>query len=75
MLQRMEKRGLIVRVDDPKDKRKKQAQLTESALKIVPKIRQYMKQDNEEVLDNLSMKDVNTITAFLRGIKEGKAND
>ena len=34
-----------------------------------------MKQDNEEVLDNLSMKDVNTITAFLRGIKEGKAND
>lgn len=75
MLQRMEKRGLIVRVDDPKDKRKKQAQLTESALKIVPKIGQYMKQDNEEVLDNLSMKDVNTITAFLRGIKEGKAND
>lgn len=75
MLQRMKKRGLIVRVDDPKDKRKKQAQLTESALKIVPKIRQYMKQDNEEVLDNLSMKDVNTITAFLRGIKEGKAND
>ncbi len=75
MLQRMEKRGLIVRVDDPKDKKKKQAQLTESALKIVPKIRQYMKQDNEEVLDNLSMKDVNTITAFLRGIKEGKAND
>lgn len=75
MLQRMEKRGLIVRVDDPKDKRKKQAQLTESALKIVPKIRQYMKQDNEEGLDNLSMKDVNTITAFLRGIKEGKAND
>lgn len=75
MLQRMEKRGLIVRVDDPKDKRKKQTQLTESALKIVPKIRQYMKQDNEEVLDNLSMKDVNTITAFLRGIKEGKAND
>ena len=75
MLQRMEKRGLIVRVDDPKDKRKKQAQLTESALKIVPKIRQYMKQDNEDVLDNLSMKDVNTITAFLRGIKEGKAND
>ena len=73
MLQRMEKRGLIVRVDDPKDKRKKQAQLTESALKIVPKIRQYMKQDNEEVLDNLSMKDVNT--AFLRSIKEGKAND
>ena len=68
MLQRMEKRGLIVRVDDPKDKRKKQAQLTESALKIVPKIRQYMKQDNEEVLDNLSMKDVNTITAFLRSI-------
>lgn len=75
MLQRMEKRGLIVRVDDPKDKRKKQAQLTESALKIVPKIRQYMKQDNEEVLDNLSMKDVNTITAFLRSIKEGKANE
>lgn len=75
MLQRMEKRGLIVRVDDPKDKRKKQAQLTESALKIVPKIRQYMKQDNEEVSDNLSMKDVNTITAFLRSIKEGKAND
>lgn len=75
MLQRMEKRGLIVRVDDPKDKRKKQAQLTESALKIVPKIRQYMKQDNEEVLDNLSMKDVNTITAFLRSIKGGKAND
>ena len=66
---------LIVRVDDPKGKRKKQAQLTESALKIVPKIRQYMKQDNEEVLDNLSMKDVNTITAFLRSIKEGKAND
>ena len=75
MLQRMEKHGLIIRVNDPKDKRKKQAQLTESALRIVPKIRQYMKQDNEEVLGNLSMKDVNIITAFLKNIKEGKAND
>lgn len=75
MLQRMEKYGLIIRVNDPKDKRKKQAQLTESALKIVPKIRQHMKQDNEEVLGNLSMKDVNIITAFLKNIKEGKAND
>ena len=71
----MEKHGLIIRVNDPKDKRKKQAQLTESALRIVPKIRQYMKQDNEEVLGNLSMKDVNIITAFLKNIKEGKAND
>lgn len=34
-----------------------------------------MKQDNEEVLGNLSMKDVNIITAFLKNIKEGKAND
>ena len=39
MLQRMEKRGLIVRVDDPKDKRKKQAQLTESDMN--PKVRTY----------------------------------
>ncbi|MDE7050829.1 MULTISPECIES: MarR family winged helix-turn-helix transcriptional regulator [Lactobacillus] len=74
MLQRMEKRGLVIRIDDAKDKRKKHAQLTESALELVPQIKQYMKQDNEEVLGKLSSSDLDTITLFLENIKEGRAN-
>lgn len=75
MLQRMEKRGLVTRIDDAKDKRKKHAQLTNHALELVPKIKQYMKQDNEEVLGKLSSDDIDTITSFLESIREGKAND
>ncbi|MDE6546626.1 MAG: MarR family transcriptional regulator [Lactobacillus sp.] len=74
MLQRMEKRGLVIRIDDAKDKRKKHAQLTEFALELVPQIKQYMKQDNEEVLGKLSSSDIDTITLFLENIKEGRAN-
>lgn len=74
MLQRMEKRGLVTRIDDAKDKRKKHAQLTKSALELVPKIKQYMKQDNEEVLGKLSSSDIDTITSFLESIREGRAN-
>ena len=75
MLQRMEKRGLVIRIDDAKDKRKKHAQqLTESALELVPQIKQYMKQDNEEVLGKLSSSDIDTITLFLERVREGRAN-
>lgn len=74
MLQRMEKRGLVTRIDDAKDKRKKHAQLTKSALELVPKIKQYMKQDNEEVLGKLSSSDIDTITSFLESIREGRTN-
>ena len=75
MLQRMEKRGLIIRINDDKDKRKKQAQLTEKSLKLVPKIKQYMKQDNQEVVHNLSNTEIDTITSFLQDIRDGRAND
>lgn len=75
MLQRMEKRGLIIRIDDDKDKRKKQAQLTEKSLKLVPRIKQYMKQDNQEVVHNLSTAEIDVITSFLQDIRDGRAND
>lgn len=75
MLQRMEKRGLIIRINDDKDKRKKQAKLTEKSLKLVPKIKQYMKQDNEEVVRNLSSAEIDVITSFLQDIRDGRAND
>lgn len=75
MLQRMEKRGLIIRINDDKDKRKKRAQLTEKSLKLVPKIKQYMKQDNEEVVRNLSSAEIDIITSFLQDIRDGRAND
>lgn len=75
MLQRMEKRGLIIRIDDDKDKRKKQAQLTEKSLKLVPRIKQYMKQDNQEVVRNLSSAEIDVITSFLQDIRDGRAND
>lgn len=75
MLQRMEKRGLIIRINDDKDKRKKQAQLTEKSLQLVPKIKQYMKQDNEEVVRNLSSAEIDVITSILEDIRDGRAND
>lgn len=75
MLQRMEKRGLIIRINDDKDKRKKQVKLTEKSLKLVPKIKQYMKQDNEEVVRNLSSAEIDVITSFLQNIRDGRAND
>lgn len=75
MLQRMEKRGLIIRINDDKDKRKKQVKLTEKSLKLVPKIKQYMKQDNEEVVRNLSSAEIDVITSFLQDIRDGRAND
>jgi DNA-binding MarR family transcriptional regulator len=75
MLQRMEKRGLIIRIDNDKDKRKKQAQLTEKSLKLVPRIKQYMKQDNQEVVHNLSTAEIDVIASFLQDIRDGRAND
>lgn len=74
MLQRMEKHGLVTRIDDAKDKRKKHAQLTKKSLELVPKIKQYMKQDNEEVVEKLSATDITVITSFLESIREGRAN-
>lgn len=75
MLQRMEKSGLIARLSDSHDKRKKLAQLTKKSLMLVSKIKEYMKQDNEEVLRNLSSDDIKVISLFLKNVRDGHAND
>lgn len=75
MLQRMEKNHLVERVVDPRDKRKKKVKLTDKAIALVKKIKQYMKEDDQQVLSNFSASEIEAAKKVLNLIKKGEVND
>lgn len=75
MLQRMEKRGLVYRVDDSKDKRKKIVKLTPKSLSLVNEIKKYITNDDLQTRAKLTSEDIIAITKILNLIKAGNVNE
>lgn len=75
MLQRMEKRDLIQRIVDPKDKRKKMVQLTEKSLSLVPKIQRTIKNDDLDLLQYFSKEELEITKKVLNFIRKENANE
>lgn len=75
MLKRMEKRALVERVADARDKRKKKVRLTKKALELVPQIRRYMKNDDIKLRGLMSEKEAATVQRVLQLIIAGENND
>lgn len=71
MLQRMEKHGLIKRVINKKDRRKKQVQLTDKSQDLVNQIHQYMKNDDLKFRQNFSKEELAITRKVLERIKNG----
>lgn len=74
MLQRMEKRDLIIRITDPNDQRKKQVQLTPKALALVKQIKEFMRQDDLELTSHLTADEIVTVKKVLNLVRKGSAN-
>ncbi|MGM9904794.1 MarR family transcriptional regulator, partial [Lactobacillus sp.] len=70
MLQRLEKRGLIRRLPDPNDKRQKLVQLTSEANELIPQIREEIKDDDLELLQQFSKEELATVRKLLKYIAE-----
>ncbi|GHV97945.1 transcriptional regulator [Lactobacillus nasalidis] len=70
MLQRLEKRNLIRRLPDPNDKRQKLVQLTAEANKLIPQIREEIKDDDLGLLQQFSKEELATVRKFLEYIAE-----
>ena len=75
MLQRMEKRGLIKKLDDKKDKRKKLVTLTDKSINLIPEIKGYMQADDQDLRKKFTDNEIDVATAILNYIKGGKADD
>ena len=71
MVQRMEKRGLIERIASPDDKRQKLVKLTQKAQALVPKIHEYMKQDDLKLRANFTDEELEITRKVLNVIKNG----
>lgn len=70
ILQRMEKRQLIVRLSSPQDARQKMIQLTELGKNYLPKIKNYIKEHDKKVLTNLSKEEIAAVKKFLSNFSD-----
>lgn len=75
MVQRMEKRGLIERVSAPDDKRQKLVKLLPEAEAMIPKIREYMINDDQKLRKHFSKADITTVERVLAFIQKGDCNE
>lgn len=71
MLQRMENHDLIKRIVNPDDKRKKQVQLTDKALLLVDKIKEFMKNDDLNLTRHFSDEEIQATKKVLNYVKAG----
>ena len=74
LVQKMEKDGLIERSDDPNDKRKKLVQLLPKATKLVDQIKEYVKEDDLELLSHFSKQEIEATKKVLEFIREEGTN-
>lgn len=72
LIQRMERSGLVKRVVALNDKRKKKVQLTSKALSLVEQIKEYVKNDDLELLSHFSEEEIQNTVKVLEFIKIGE---
>ena len=65
LLARMERDGLVERVDDPQDKRSRLISLTPLAAKRLPKAKLLMDAHVEQALTGFSPEEIEQLTALL----------
>lgn len=65
-LQRMEKKGLILRKPSTKDARQKSVYLTEKAHRIEERIKDYMNHQQQILEKNFSTEELNIVEKFLK---------
>ena len=70
VLQRMEKRGLIQRIVDPHDRRRRQVQLTPTARQLVPVVHNYIKEQERRLTSRFTAQELATTARVLKYIKE-----
>ena len=70
VLQRMEKRGLIQRIVDPHDRRRRQVQLTPTARQLVPVVHNYIKEQERRLTRRFTAQELATTARVLKYIKE-----
>lgn len=71
MIQRMEKRDLVKRVTNSVDKRQKNVSLTNKSKPLIPKIKDYMGQDDQKVRSHFTQAEINTALKVLEFVKNG----
>lgn len=75
LVQGMEKSGLVERIDDPNDKRKKLVHLTSKSESLVSQIKEYVKDDDQSLRSNFSSEDISVVEKVLEFIREEEKND
>ena len=71
MIQRMEKRDLVNRVTNAVDKRQKDVSLTAKSKSLIPKIKDYMGQDDQKVRSHFTQAEIDTALKVLEFVKNG----
>lgn len=75
MLQRMGKRGLVKKLDDKKDKRKKLVALTDKSINLIPEIKRYMQVDDQKLRKKFTAREMDIATEILNYIKKGENDE
>lgn len=70
ILQRMEKRGLVQRITDPHDRRRRQVQLTAIARELVPVVKDYIRKQEGLLTSQFSPAELIITARVLKYIKE-----
>ena len=70
ILQRMEKRGLVQRISDPHDRRRRQVQLTAIARELVPVVQDYIRKQEGLLTNQFSPAELIITARVLKYIKE-----
>lgn len=70
ILQRMEKRGLVQRIADPHDRRRRQVQLTATARELVPVVKDYIRKQEGLLTNQFSPAELIITARVLKYIKE-----
>lgn len=70
ILQRMEKRGLVQRITDPHDRRRRQVQLTAIARELVPAVQDYIRKQEGLLTNQFSPAELIITARVLKYIKE-----
>lgn len=66
MVDRLERKGLVVRTDDPMDRRRKEIRLTEKGEQLYKKVRQGYSDSLQDALDSLSPQEQEALAALMK---------